>query len=409
MYWCFSWCLDFTCFITFYFKCNSNFLWRLFVVCWVSYNYSFCISTWSCSCWSLTIFPRKCCCTTIVIWELWSTCFISYISSWICIKTSANFLCIFILNGNSLEFWTFVIDIVICETSHDVCSSTNKPCSLHTCNIVKRLRHIHDWCVIGNRPHNITKRIIISSHRIQSLWTFCGLSCNCSFIALNCWISSIFVKLSQTLSHFWSGIDIHPTFLTHQVRSIIIFPVITRINYFSVFICLDNFPVCWFTYWTFRNCKVDITTGWISFTAWVIKNCPMDNIISLVYFVANFNITFDIFFIGIVKVLSPFWCPNWILCIRYSILVKDRSYWINNYCTCCKEQHTTKCYTFPFFHHTPIFLYSIFFIEYHVFNFFLSKFIIFYILYYIWIYNIIQLQNCYKKLYFSNLQFSYPL
>ena len=275
---------------------------------WVSNHYCFSVSTCFCSSWCLTVFPFEACCTTVVIWEFWSASLVSYISSWICSKTSTNFGSVLFFNCNCLEFWTCIIDVVICETSHDVCSSTNKPCSLHTCNIVKWLRVIQDWCVIGNSPHNITNRIIISSHRIQSLWTFCGLSCNCSFIALNCWIFCIFIKLSQAFRHFSASIGIHATFLTHQVRSIIIFPVITTINYFSVFICLDNFPVCWFTYWTFRNCKVDITTGWISFTAWVIKNCPMDNIISLVYFVANFNIAFDIFFIAIVKVFSTFWC-----------------------------------------------------------------------------------------------------
>ena len=149
------------------FKCNRNFLWSLFVVSWIGYNYCFCIRTWSCSSRCLTVFPCKCCCTTVVIWEFWCSSFIGYISSWISIKTLTYFCCILLFYCNSLELDFF--DIVIRETSHDVCSSTNKPCSLHTCNIVKWLRHIQDWCVIGNSPHNITKRIIISSHRIQSL------------------------------------------------------------------------------------------------------------------------------------------------------------------------------------------------------------------------------------------------
>ena len=279
MYRCFSWCLNFTCFITFYFKCNSNFLWRLFVVCWVSYNYSFCISTWSCSCWSLTVFPCKCCCPTVVIWKLRSTCFISYILGWIWIKASANFLYIFFLNCNSLEFWTFIINEVIRITSHNIRSSANNSCSLHTCNIVKWLRFIYDRCVKCNRPHNITNCIIIRCHRIQSLWTFCCLSRYRCFISLNCWIFYIVVKLGQTLSHFRACIGIHSTILTHQVWSIIILPVITRIDYFSIFVSLNNLPVRWCANRIFRDSKVNITASRICFSAWIIKNSPMKNVI----------------------------------------------------------------------------------------------------------------------------------
>ena len=207
-FWC--WC----CFL-FNFKSNCHFLWSLVIMSWVSDHYGFSMSTSLCSCWSLPVFPCKCCCTTIVIWEFWSSSFIGYIGSWISIKTSTNFCSVLFFDCNCLEFWTFIINEVICETSHDICSSTNNSCSLHTCNIVKWLRFIYDWCVKCNRPHNITKCIIIRCHRIQSLWTFCCLSRYRCFISFNCWIFCIFVKLSQTLCHFSASIGIHSTILTH--------------------------------------------------------------------------------------------------------------------------------------------------------------------------------------------------
>ena len=208
------WCNWFWCF-TLNFKSNCHFLWSLIIMSWVSNHYGFCISTCLCSSWSLAVFPCKCCCTTIVIWEFWCSSFIGYIISRSSIKTSTNFCSILFFDCYCLEFWTFIINEVIRITSHNIRSSANNSCSLHTCNIVKWLRFIYDWCVKCNRPHNITKCIIIRCHRIQSLWTFCCLSRYRCFISFNCWIFCIFVKLSQTLCHFSASIGIHSTILTH--------------------------------------------------------------------------------------------------------------------------------------------------------------------------------------------------
>ncbi|KXU13154.1 hypothetical protein SINDD18_01034 [Streptococcus infantis] len=184
-------------------------------MCWICYNYCFCISTWSCSSRCLTVFPCKCCCTTVVIWEFWCSSFIGYIVSWSSIKTLANLGSVLVFNCDSLELDFF--DKVICETGHDICRTTDKPCSLHTCHKVKWFSLIQDWGIKGNRPHNITDFVIISSQRIKSLRTFRSLGCYCSFITFNCWILCFLKQLSQTLGHFSTSITIHTTLLTHQV------------------------------------------------------------------------------------------------------------------------------------------------------------------------------------------------
>ena len=142
-------------------------MWGLIIMSWVSDHYGFCISTCLCSCWSLPIFPCKCCCTTVVIWEFWCSSFISYISSWVCIKTSTNFCSVFFFDCYCLELDIF--HEVISITGHDICLTSDNPCPFQTCRKVKWFRLIYDWCVKCNRPHNITNCIIICCHRVQSL------------------------------------------------------------------------------------------------------------------------------------------------------------------------------------------------------------------------------------------------